>query len=124
MNRRMSITSTLGRTIRKVVDSIELLWDIEITTSNKNLKGTAEGKCPIFTFNHITHSPMGSGLMYFVPHQCFSIPELIEVVKGAYDPTTKVARDLQGNTILSLDPMSIATTFCPTPPMYTPFLVN
>lgn len=64
----MSTTSTLGRIFRKVVDLMDLLWDIEITTFNKNLKGTVEGKCPIFTFNHIAHLTMGSGLMYFVPH--------------------------------------------------------
>lgn len=89
-----------------MVDSMELLWDTEITTSNKNLKGIAEGKCPIFIFNHIAHSPMGLSLMYFIPHRCFPILELIEVVKGAYNSTTRVARDLQGNTILILDLMS------------------
>lgn len=123
-SRRMSSTSTSGRIVKKIVDSMELLWDMEITTSTKNPKGIAEGKCPIFTFNHIAHSPMGLGLMYFVPHRCFPILELVEVVKGAYDPATRVARDLQGNAILSLDPMSIATAFCPPPPMYTPLLVN
>lgn len=45
-------------------------------------------------------------------------------MKGAYDSIARVVRDLQGNTILSLYPMSVATAFNPPHPMYTPLLVN
>jgi len=80
--------------MRKMIDSMELVWDTEIIAHNKNTKGMAEGKCPIFSPNHIAHSPMGSRIMYFIPHRCFPILELMELVKGAFDPTTRVARDL------------------------------
>lgn len=99
------------------MDSMELLWDTEITAQNKNPKGTAEGKCPNFSFNHIAHSPMGSGLMYFIPHRCFLAPELIEIIRGAFDPVTRIVRDLQGRTILNLDSISVAKAFNPPAPM-------
>lgn len=102
------------------MDLMELLWDIEVIAHNKNPKGMVEGKCPNFNFNHIAHSSMGLGLMYFIPHRCFPIPELIEIIKKAFDPTTRVARDLQGNTILSLDPNLVARSFSPPTPMFTP----
>jgi len=71
-----------------------LLWDTEITTHNKNPKGTTEGKCLAFSLNHIAHALMGLGLMYFIPYKCFPILELIKLVKGAFDLITMIARDL------------------------------
>lgn len=113
----MSRAPTSGRIAKKLIDSMELLWDTEITAHNKNPKGTPEGKFPTFSPSHITHAPMGLGLMYFIPHRCFPIPELIELVKGAFNPATRIARDLQGNVILNLDPSSVASAFNPPPPM-------
>jgi len=95
---------TSKRMIKKMIDSMELRWDIEIMAHNKNPKGIVEGKCPSFSLNHIAHAQMGSWLMYFIPHRCFPIPKLIELVKGAFHPTTRVVRDLKGNAILSLKP--------------------
>ena len=90
----MTKTPTSRRIVKNMIDSMELLWDIEITVHNKNPKGTAKGKCPAFSPSHIAHAPMGSGLMYFIPHRCFPIPKLIELVKGAFDRITRIARDL------------------------------
>lgn len=117
-------TSTSRKIVKKMIDLMELLWDTKIMTHNKNPKGTAEGKCLAFSPNHISHAPMGSGLMYFIPHKCFLIPKLIELVKCAFDPITRIARDLQGNAILNLDPSSVASAFNPPLPMSTPISVN
>lgn len=66
---------------------------------------------------------MGSKLMYFIPHICFPIPKLIEIVKGAFDPTLRVVKDAKGKVVLSLDPPSITKAFIPPPPQSTPMLV-
>jgi len=76
-----------------VIDSMELLQDTKIIAQNKNPKGTVEGKCPNFIFNHIAHSPIGLRLMYFIPHRCFLALELVELVKRAFDSTSRVVRD-------------------------------
>lgn len=120
----MSRAPTLGRVVRKMIDSMELLWDTKIIAYNKNTKGIVEGKYPTLSPSHIAHALMGSRLMYFIPHKCFPIPKWIELVKGAFDPTTKVAKDLQGNAILSLDPSSIANAFSLSTPMSTPVSIN
>jgi len=80
--------------MKKMIDLMEFIWDIEIMIHNKNPKGTAEGKCPTFNPSHIAHAPMGLRLMYFITHKCFPILELIELVKGAFAPMTRVTRDL------------------------------
>lgn len=67
---------------------------------------------------------MGLGLMYFVPHRCFPIFELIELIKEAFDPSTRITRDLKGNNILCLDLISIAKAFNPPAPMFKPLLVK
>lgn len=120
----MSSGSSSIKIVRKMMDSMELLWDTNITMWNKNPKGIIEGKCPNFSFNHIAHSPMGSGIMYFISHRCFLIFELVEVIKGAFNPATKIARDLQGKNILSLDPKSVARAFSPPTPMFSPIPVD
>lgn len=55
------MTPPSRKIMKKVIDAMESLWDMEITTQNKNPKGTTKGKCPIFIFNHIVHAPMGQG---------------------------------------------------------------
>lgn len=115
---------TLEKVVRKVIDSMELLWDTKIIAQNKNPKGIAEGKCPIFGFNHIANSPMGSGLMYFIPHRCFPIPKLIEIVKGEFDPTTRVVRNLQGKVVRNLDPTFVANAFSPPSPLFPLISLN
>jgi len=110
------------KSAKGVIDSMELLQDTKIIAQNKNSKGIAEGKCPNFSFNHITHAPMGSGLMYFIPHRCFPAPELVDLVKKGFDSTSRTVRDPQGKIVLSLDPPSIVKAFSPPPPNPLPWL--
>ena len=113
-----------AKNAKGVIDSMELLQDTKITAQNKNPKGIAKGKCPNFNFNHIAHAPMGSGLMYFIPHRCFPDPELVDLVKKGFDSTTRTVRDPQGKVILSLDPPAIMKAFSPPPPLSTPMAIN
>lgn len=78
-----------------------------------NPKGIVEGKCPIFRFNNIAHAPMGLSLMYFISHRYFPAHELIELIKGAFDPLEMVVRNFHGKIILNLVPKAIVVAFNP-----------
>lgn len=111
-------------TTKKVIDNMESLWDMGIIVQNKNPKGIIESKYSIFGFNHIAHALMGLGLMYFIPHRFLPAPELIEVIKGAFDPVERVVRDLHGRVVLSLVPRAFVATFNPLEPFLIPIPLN
>lgn len=76
-----------------IIDSMELLQDTKLTAQNKNPKGIAEGNCSNFSFNHIAHAPMGSGLMYFIPYRCFPTSELVDLVKKGFDSNSRIVKN-------------------------------
>ena len=109
---------------KKVIDSMESLWDTKITTKNKNPKGMGESKFPIFGFNHIAHAIMGLGLMYFIWHKCFPASKSMELVKGDLEPSERVVRNLQGKAILNLVLKALVATFNPPFPYDIPISLN